>query len=254
MPPRISSAIHPWKTKIRRWPDRNVDQVRKKKSFGVFASRLYPSIKGKTPNQTRNIEMSKEPILNEQNINAKPGTKDASKVYVFTPFNYRDTQAVLKAAGATWKGSQWEMDKAVFETNRDAIVAAAKVDNELGKDGRKTREMALKAAAPAKPEKKELSAEEKAAVAEAARQRVLERDSVRVPVLAGAVAEGGNVSVNGEDVVVTRVSAAFELDMVGAADMNARFDTEFAAGDEVAYAYFEAPEAKKEVENEGPGM
>lgn len=114
-------------------------------------------------------------------------------------------------------------------------------------------EKADKAPKGEKAPKAELTEEEKAAKAEAARAAALARDASRFPVKVGAAKEGDTLVVNGADVTVTKLGREFELDEKGVADLAARFDgVEFAVGDKVAYASFEAPEAEKEVENAGP--
>jgi len=194
--------------------------------------------------------MAQAPKKDWEGLNVTPGKKDPNMNYVFVPFNYREAQAALKEAGAKWAGSQWGIAKDAFEANEAKIRAAAKADMDLGVDGRKAREDALKADAPAKApkekaEKKELTAEEKAAKAEASRAAALERDKTRVPVVAGSVEAGGTVVVDGEEVTVSKVGKAFELDEKGAADLAERFNAEFKAGDKVAYATYEpAPAAE----------
>jgi hypothetical protein len=190
------------------------------------------------------------------NVFVTAGVKDPAKAYVFVPFNYRDAQAAIKEAGGKWAGSQWELTADALKSAEADIRAAARKDIELGAEGRKTREDGLKAEkGEAKPEK---TAEEieaaKADRAAAARDRAIEADKTRVPVLSGSVAEGGTVSVGGNDVAVTKVGAEVELDDAAAARYAERFpDTSFKAGDKVSFAYFEAPEPEKDDTPE-PGM
>lgn len=196
------------------------------------------------------------------NVFVTTGVKDATKSYVFVPFNYRDAQAAIKEAGGKWAGSQWELDGEALKNGEADIRTAARKDIDLGVEGRKTREAGIKAekgdTKPAKEAKPELSPEEaeaaKAERAAAARDRAIEADKTRVPVLSGSVAEGGTVSVNGTDVAVTKVGTEVELDDAAAARYTERFpDTDFKAGDKVSFAYFEAPEPEKNDAPE-PGM
>lgn len=183
------------------------------------------------------------------NVFMTDGKKDPSKVYVFVPFNYRDAQSAIKDAGGTWAGSQWEMDKEKFTAAEGDIRAGARKDIELGKDGRKDREDALKAekeAAKPSDEDKAAAAEERA---KRGREAALERDKTRMPVAVGTVGEGDTMSVNGADVSVARVGKSFTLDEDGARDMAERFPgADVKAGQEIAYASFEAPEARKEAD------
>lgn len=97
----------------------------------------------------------------------------------------------------------------------------------------------------AKAEKKELTEEEKAAKAEAARAAAVERDATRVPVIEGSVAEGETVSVNGSDVSVTSLGRAWELDTEEkVAQLQERFPdvAGLEVGAKVQFANFEAPE------------
>lgn len=108
-----------------------------------------------------------------------------------------------------------------------------------------------------KAEKPQLSDEEKAAAkaarAESGRAAALERDAARTPVLAGSVAEGGSVEVKGVEVAVTKVGRAFTLDDDAVKDLAERFEgASFKAGDEVAYASFDAEELKKKLEAAEP--
>lgn len=201
-----------------------------------------------------------------ENVFVTPGKQDTSKVYVFVPFNYRDAQAALKEIGATWAGSQWQVDGAAFKAGEAAVREAAKKDIALGVEGRKAREDALKAEKPAKAakaekadkpkaEKKELTDEEKAAKAAAKREELKAKDATRVLVAAGGAADLKKVEVSGAEVDVTRVSATFALDEKTLERISETWpDNGFKVGDEVAYAEFAAPEAEKEVETDGPGM
>lgn len=192
----------------------------------------------------------------EDNIRFTAGKTDPSKTYVFTPFNYRSAQAAIKEAGGVWKGSQWEIETAKMGEFEDKIRAGAREDIALGKDGRKAREDELKAAkAEAQKDKPELSEEEKAAKAAEARAAAIERDKTRVPVIEGAVAEGDAITVGGEEVTVSKLGRAWELESdEQAAALKERFpDVEgIEKGAKVQFATFEAPEA--EAEASGPGM
>ncbi|MBW3243392.1 hypothetical protein KUV57_12030 [Epibacterium sp. DP7N7-1] len=186
----------------------------------------------------------------EDNIGFTKGTKDESKTYVFTPFNYRSAQAAIKEAGGTWKGSLWEIDTAKVAEVEPKIREAAREDIALGKEGRKAREEELKANKPAKTE---LSEEEKAAKAEAGLAAAKERDKTRLPVVEGSVSEGDTVSVGGEDVAVTKLGTAWELDTdEKVAGLKERFpEVEgIEKGAKVQFASFEAPEEAPA----GPGM
>ena len=189
----------------------------------------------------------------EDNIGFTAGKKDESKTYIFTPFNYRSAQAAIKEAGGKWKGDQWEVETSKLAEIEPKIREAAREDIALGKEGRKAREDELKANKPAKEPKAELTEEEKAAKAEAGRLAAIERDKTRVPVVEGSVAEGGTVSVGGEDVAVTKLGAAWELDTdEKVAGLKERFpDVEgIEKGAKVQFASFEAPENAPA----GPGM
>jgi hypothetical protein len=103
--------------------------------------------------------------------------------------------------------------------------------------------------------KPELTEEEKAAKAAERKAAVAERDKTRVPVVEGSVAEGDAVTVNGEEVSVTALGTAWELDTEEKVEaLAARFpDVEgIALGAKVQFASFEAPEP--EAETAGPGM
>jgi hypothetical protein len=191
-------------------------------------------------------EENKKREVDPQHVFVKAGKKDPSKVYVSVPFNYRDAQAEIKKLGAKWMGDNWEIDKDKFEAAEADIRNAAQADIDLGKEGRKERETALKAEAEKakadKPAKKELTEEEKAAKAEAGRKAALERDAKRLPCLAENVEAGTEMTVN--DVAV-KTGRPFELDDKGAADINERFETDvFKAGDTVAYANVESADDK----------
>lgn len=189
------------------------------------------------------------------NVWVKAGKKDETKVYVGTPFNYRDAQAEIKAAGGKWKGDNWELDKDAFAAAEDKIRTAARADRDMTKEARAEREAALKADKPAKEKaekapKAELTEEEKAAKAEAAAAAAIERDKTRVPVVEGSVAEGDDVTVGGETVKVESLGRAWELDADGAEKLQARFpEVEgLVAGAKVQFANFKEPEL------DGPGM
>lgn len=188
------------------------------------------------------------------NVFVTPGKKDASKVYVFVPFNYRDAQAALKEAGATWAGSQWGLDKTAFEGAEAKIREAARKDIALGTEGRKAREDALKAEAGEKPkaskkaDKPELSDEEKEAAkqarAEANAKRRDEADKTRVPVVAGSVEAGAEIDVNGDTMVVTDLGSTWKLEDDAAVEaLVKRFPhvEGLKVGDEVQFAKFEEP-------------
>lgn len=94
--------------------------------------------------------------------------------------------------------------------------------------------------------KPELTDEEKAA-RDAQRLKNLEgRDKTRLPVLEGTAGE--TVSVGGQDVAVTGLGRAWELEDQGAVDaLVKRFpETEFKVGDKVQFAKFAAPEPVEE--------
>ncbi|WP_027234350.1 hypothetical protein [Leisingera caerulea] len=182
----------------------------------------------------------------EDNIGFTAGSKDPSKTYIFTPFNYRDAQAAIKEAGGIWKGSQWEIETSKMAEVEPKIREAARRDIALGKEGRKAREDELKAAKGASAPKKELTEEEKAAKAEEARAAAIERDKTRVPVIEGSVAEGGTVTAGGADVTVTKLGRAWELETdEAAAALQERFPdvAGIEKGAKVQFASFEAPEA-----------
>ena len=97
----------------------------------------------------------------------------------------------------------------------------------------------------AKAEKKAPTEEEKAARAEAGRASALERDATRVPVVQGAVSEGDSMTVNGSDVTVTKLGAAWDLDTEEkVASLKERFPdvAGLELGAKVQFANFEAPE------------
>jgi len=96
--------------------------------------------------------------------------------------------------------------------------------------------------------KPELTEEEKAAKAEARAASVAERDQSRVPVIEGSVAEGETVSAGGNDVTVSKLGKAWELEDQGAVDaLKARFpEAEVEVGSKVQFANFEAPEPAEE--------
>lgn len=192
------------------------------------------------------------------NVFINAGVKDTTKSYVMVPFNYREAQAAIKAEGGKWAGSQWEMDAEKLKGAEEAIRVAARADIALGQEGRKAREDALKAAQPEKatkeakepkeapvaktPEELEAAKESRAV---ANRERMVEADKTRVPVITGSVAEGGSVKVDGVDVTVTKVGAPVELNAESAARYAERFpDVKLKAGDSVSFAYFEAPVAE----------
>lgn len=187
------------------------------------------------------------------NVFVTAGKKDKDKVYVFVPFNYRDAQAALKEAGATWAGSQWGIGKTEFEANETKIREAARADIALGQDGRKAREDALKAEkgdAPKakKAEKKELSAEEQASRDEANAKRMKERDAKQFPVVVGTVKEGATLVVDGKDVTVEEFGTEFEIDEKNVDSIAARFGIDkFDIGTKVQFAKFD-PEKVAEPE------
>jgi hypothetical protein len=89
---------------------------------------------------------------------------------------------------------------------------------------------------------------EKAAEADARAAAVAERDQTRTPVVEGSVAEGGKVSIDGNDVEVTKLGKAWELkDDAAVEALKARFpDAEVKVGDKIQFANFEAPEPAEE--------
>lgn len=186
------------------------------------------------------------------NVWVNEGKKDVTKVYIKTPFNYRSAQAAIKAVdGAKFMGDAWEMDKTAFAAAEAAIRAGAQEDKGMTKEARAEREAGLKAAKPEKAAKVELTEEEKAAKAEAAKARAAEADKTRVPVIAGSVEAGGEVTVDGNTVTVAELGAAWDLDADGAERLKARFpDVEgIVAGVSVQFAKFTVPEPAEE-----PGM
>lgn len=198
------------------------------------------------------------------NVFITPGVKDTTKAYIFVPNTYREAREAIKAEGGKWAGSQWEMDAEKLKGAEEAIRLAARADIALGVEGRKAREDALKAAQPEKaakepevvktPEEIEAAKEARAV---AGRERALEADKTRVPVLTGSVAEGGTVTVGGVDVTVTKVGAPVDLTEESAARYAERFpDLAFKGGDSVSFAYFEAPVAELAIpeEDASPSM
>jgi len=106
-----------------------------------------------------------------------------------------------------------------------------------------------KVAKKEKEPKAELTEEEKAAKAEAAREAAIERDKTRVPVIEGSVAEGDSVTVGGESVTVTGVGRAWELETdEQVAGLKERFpDVEgIEKGAKVQFAKFDEPEPTPE--------
>lgn len=88
------------------------------------------------------------------NVFISVGQKDPSKSYVFVPFSYRDAHAALKEAGARFMGSQWEIDRKALEAAEPGIREAARRDIALGVEGRKARELEMKAARESAAEQK----------------------------------------------------------------------------------------------------
>lgn len=194
-------------------------------------------------------------VKDPDNVWVSAGKKDETKVYVGTPFNYRDAQAAIKEAGGKWKGDTWELDKAAFAAAEETIRVAARGDRDMTKEARAEREAALKAEKPAKEKaekapKAELTDEEKAAKAEAAAAAAIERDKTRVPVIEGSVAEGDEITAGGETVKVDGLGKAWELDADGAEKLKARFPdvAGIEAGAKVQFASFKEPEP------DAPGM
>lgn len=200
---------------------------------------------------TTETQADKPKTSDPDNVFVSAGKKDASKVYVAVPFNYRDAQAAIREAGFTRflpgsNGSManWEMDKAVFESAEESIRTGARSDMALSVEARKAREDEIKAQkAVDKETAKAAAAENAEARAAASREAALERDKTRVPVISGSVEEGAVISNGEADVTVTKIGRAFTLDEASATSLAERFPgTTFSAGDEVAYASFEAPE------------
>ncbi|MFG6572290.1 hypothetical protein ACGYLO_11855 [Sulfitobacter sp. 1A13353] len=97
--------------------------------------------------------------------------------------------------------------------------------------------------------KPELTEEEKAAKAEARAASVAKRDETRVPVIEGSKTKNDTVTVDGEEVAITELGQAWEMDADSVETLKARFpDTDFKVGDKVQFAKFEAPEKVAEPE------
>lgn len=219
-------------------------------------------------------------LADTNNIRVSQSSKNADVTMIWAPWNYRSTQAAIKEIIAEKRAA--EADKTLHskiggfltgdndgswfvrdlsEEQKAAIVAAAGEDLALGAEGRKAREAELKAAkatakAAAKPEKTaEEVAAEKEVRAEANRQRAIEADKTRVPVLSGSVAEGDTLA-NGEhgDVTVSKLGGEWALDDEDAVQrLAARFPeagASFKVGDKVQFANFEVPQP----ELDAPGM
>lgn len=230
-------------------------------------------------------------LADTNNIRVSQSSKNADVTMIWAPWNYRSTQAAIKEIIAEKRAA--EADKTLHskvggfltgdndgswfvrdlsEEQKAAIVAAAGEDLALGAEGRKARETELKAAkAEAKEEAKAAKAEaraaakaarpaeevaaEKEARAEASRQRSLEADRTRVPVLSGSVAEGDTLT-NGDhgDVTVSKLGSEWALDDEDAVQRLAeRFPeagASFKVGDKVQFANFEVPQP----ELDAPGM
>lgn len=96
-----------------------------------------------------------------------------------------------------------------------------------------------------KAEKRELTAEEKAAKAEERAAQMAARDKSQFPVKVGSVAEGDTITVDGNEFDVTGLGREFEIDKDNVGSIAERFGgAEFEIGDKVQFAKFD-PEKEK---------
>lgn len=166
------------------------------------------------------------------------------KVYVWVQTDFRDARAAIKAAGGVWKGSNHEFDKDAFAAVEATIREAARKDIALGKEGRVAREAELNPEKAAQSAAKEADkAAKSAAWEEAKAHRVLVKDGELTRGEDGAVVPGQQIGTKDGSREVTSLGTVFQIDEKNHARMAEAFpEAGVQVGDQVAYAYYAAPE------------